>query len=188
MVVVGGGVRRQGARWVSSRVSVLHARVCQSCRGMPAKPNCMHMQAELGGARILCILHVHACVRAARHGMPQPRARPYTLPPSLPLPPAAPPSPARTCSTRVKHLRWWSVGSPMCMVRVMSVVPHSYWPPLSSSSSVEPSTTRHVPGWALAHHTTPHAGICTAIPCPLNSEHTAALTTACIACLPACLW
>lgn len=37
-------------------------------------------------------------------------------------------------------MRWWSLGVPKCMVRVMSVVPQSNCPPESSSSKVLPST------------------------------------------------
>ena len=37
-------------------------------------------------------------------------------------------------STRVKHSRCHAVGSPMCIVRVTSVVPMSYCPPESTSS------------------------------------------------------
>ena len=42
-------------------------------------------------------------------------------------------------STAVKQRRWWSLGVPKCTVRVMSVVPQSYWAPLSSSS-IEPES------------------------------------------------
>lgn len=68
------------------------------------------------------------------------------FPPSRPTP--SPTSPPPTCSTRVKQARWCWLGLPKCMVRVMSVVPQSNWPPLSSSSSVDASTVRQVPGWA----------------------------------------
>lgn len=49
----------------------------------------------------------------------------------------------------MKQRFWWLVGVPKCIVRVMSVVPHSYWPPESSSSIVVLSTTLHVSGLAL---------------------------------------
>ena len=60
------------------------------------------------------------------------------------------------CSTRVKHMRWWSLGVPKCVVRVMSVVPQSYCPPESSSSRVLPSTCTHRD--TVRPH--PHQGVC----------------------------
>ena len=47
-------------------------------------------------------------------------------------------------STAVKQRFWWSLGAPKCIVRVMSVVPQSYWAPLSRSSIEPESAVEHV--------------------------------------------
>ena len=46
------------------------------------------------------------------------------------------------CNTRVYASFWNAVGVPVWCVRVTSVVPHSYCPPLSHSSSESAPTAR----------------------------------------------
>jgi len=62
----------------------------------------------------------------------------------------------RACSTRVKHSRWCAVGSPMWNVRVTSVVPQSYWPPVHGSKPR--ISNRHACQWerARAHRAACH--------------------------------